>query len=1114
LASGATTTVTIGTYTFAPKTLYTFQVWTSSPNGASDGNTANDSYTAQLGAALAGVYTIGGSSPDFPNFVQAVQYLHVAGVLDTVTFRARNGTYNGQLSFGAIPGAGTANRRITFESESGNAANVTIQGSNTSSANYVININGTDWLTFRNLTITSNGAGSYYRVINLTGGTEYITFEGCVFNGGLGVYAYGGDEILYSSGNACHNLKLRGNTFNGGGVAIWQEYYSGPLQGIEIVGNTIQNFYWAGMFVTYAQGVQIAGNTLQALSGSGWNYGIYTYFIPGSFLIERNVVSLEGGYGLYVDYRPSSEPSGLVVNNAIQIGSGTSNSAYGIYVYSANVGVYHNTVYVGTNDPYSTAFQADGYQGLNVVNNIFVNAGGGYTYAGSPWSGIATSDYNDLYTSGSFIGTWNGTNYTDLASWQAATGFETNSVSFLPPFAADRYHLTQVAEPLYGSTALLTTVTKDIDGETRRNPYMGVDEVIPVITITQQPQDTVYGCQGSDVTLSIQAAITFNGTLSFQWLRDGSPIPEGYGGRFFGTRTPTLTIYNTQAQDAGSYACLVTGNSGATPVMSNLAELVVAVPLSIVEHPQSVLTCVEGEAILRVIADGTILGYQWQRKTPQGWQDIPGATGAEYRIANAAYEASGVYRCLVFGTCGTDTVPTDTAVVVVAGPTQIVSPPDTVFVPLGGRAEFEVEANVVGAPPTYQPQYQWYRGTEALRDGGRISGARSSRLVIEGVEAADLASDYWVEVVGLCGRAEQRGYALVSPTVVIVEQPQGGQYCAGSAVELRVEVQVGGGGQRVEYRWRRNGQPLVDGGNISGAQTERLRIEPVQVGDGGDYDVVVTVYPGGVQAVSQVARVEVVEPVQVVRQPQGGQYCEGSGFVVEVQVQGGGVTYQWLKDGQAIAGATGARYEVAAATAGDAGRYVCVVRNACGEVQTAEAVVEVVRLPRIVQDVPSAVAVQQGQPLVLEVQVSGDGVRYQWYKDGQAIAGATGARYEVAAATAGDAGTYWCVVWNGCDTVESGRARVSVVTGVEEWAGGVGLEVVPQPVVGGQMEVRYEVDGVGAVVVRDMAGREVVRQEVMGRGQVRVGVGSSGAYVVQLEQQGRVKAQRIVVVVR
>ena len=1030
LAPGATTTVTIGSYNFAPRTLYTFVVATSNPNGTTDPNPANDSFTGQLAAALAGTYTVGGSTPDFASPQAAVQYLHIGGVLDTVRFRIRSGTYNGQLSFGAIPGAGSATRWIAFESESGNAADVVIQASNSSAANYVVRVNGTDWLRFRRLTFTSNGTGSYRRVVELTGGTENLTFEGCVFNGGPATYNYSWDEIVfYSSNNACHNLTLRNNTFTGGVGSLWVDYWTAPLQGVQIVGNTLQNFYYFGAVVQYANALLLAQNTITALSGSVFNFGAYLYYLTGSFEVRGNVVTVDGWYGLYLDWRPSTEPSGLVANNVIIGGVGTGNSTTGLYAYTANVNFYHNTVHLGTSDPWSAAMYVDGYQGINVVNNIFVNAGGGYAYYVNAWGGspLSNSNYNDLYSSGSYVGNWGGTDYATLADWQAGTGYDANSVSVLPPFGSDKYHLTEVAEPLIGTVALLTTVPKDIDGEDRRNPYMGADEVIPVITITQQPADTVYGCQGTDVTISVQASVTFNARLSYQWLQNGAPIPEGYDGRFFGTQTPTLTIRNTQAQDAGSYACLITANSGATPVQSDLAELIIAVPLTIVEQPQSVLTCLEGEAILRVVAEGTVLGYQWQREEATGWVDIPGATGAEYRISNAQYANSARYRCIVFGTCGTDQVPSEPAVVYVLGPTQILSAPDTVYTGVGGRAQLSVQANVVGAPPTYQAQYQWYRGTQPLVDGGRISGARSSVLVIDGVQPQDFGTDYWVEVVGLCGRAEQRGYAVVSAGVEIVGQPQGGEWCVGSDVVLSVQAQATAG--RLAYQWRRNGQPLVDGGRISGARTAQLRIGSVQPGDAGTYDVVVSLVGAGVDVVSQGAQVEVREAVQVVQQPQGGSVCEG-------------------------------------------------------------------------------------EALVLEVGATGGGLQYQWYKDGQPIAGATQARYEVAAAQQQDGGTYWCVVQGTCGQVESGRVTVTVVVSVagdageREW-----VEVVPQPVAGvGQ--VRYGVMGRGEVVVRDVLGREVSRVRVEGRGEVGIGFGGAGVYVVQLEREGRVVGQQVVVVVR
>jgi hypothetical protein len=64
-------------------------------------------------------------------------------------------------------------------------------------------------------------------------------------------------------------------------------------------------------------------------------------------------------------------------------------------------------------------------------------------------------------------------------------------------------------------------------------------------------------------------------------------------------------------------------------------------------------------------------------------------------------------------------------------------------------------------------------------------------------------------------------------------------------------------GQSVEYRWRRDGQPLIDGERITGAATPTLRITDFQPGDAGTYDVLAT-SPAG-SAASPPARVELYQ---------------------------------------------------------------------------------------------------------------------------------------------------------------------------------------------------------------------------------------------------------------
>jgi len=68
---------------------------------------------------------------------------------------------------------------------------------------------------------------------------------------------------------------------------------------------------------------------------------------------------------------------------------------------------------------------------------------------------------------------------------------------------------------------------------------------------------------------------------------------------------------------------------------------------------------------------------------------------------------------------------------------------------------------------------------------------------------------------------------------------------------------------------------------------------------------------------------------------------EGDSLTLSVTVSGANVTYQWRKDGVAIAGATSASYTISAVAPTDSGNYDCVVTNSGGSVTTAKAVVTV-----------------------------------------------------------------------------------------------------------------------------------------------------------------------------
>lgn len=76
------------------------------------------------------------------------------------------------------------------------------------------------------------------------------------------------------------------------------------------------------------------------------------------------------------------------------------------------------------------------------------------------------------------------------------------------------------------------------------------------------------------------------------------------------------------------------------------------------------------------------------------------------------------------------------------------------------------------------------------------------------------------------------------PEATVVQQPRADEFvAAGRAARFIV---VGDGVEPLSYQWRRNGAVLTDDGRISGSSTPQLTIDPVQFGDEGDFDAVVS----------------------------------------------------------------------------------------------------------------------------------------------------------------------------------------------------------------------------------------------------------------------------------
>ena len=146
----------------------------------------------------------------------------------------------------------------------------------------------------------------------------------------------------------------------------------------------------------------------------------------------------------------------------------------------------------------------------------------------------------------------------------------------------------------------------------------------------------------------------------------------------------------------------------------------------------------------------------------------------------------------------------------------------------------------------------------------------------------------------------------------------------------------------------------------------------------------------------------------ITSQPASQTVTAGSSASFQVSATGGDLSYQWSRNGSPIAGATSAAYTIASAQTSDAGSYTVTVCNAAGSVTSAAATLTVnPALPAapVITGQPTSQTVTAGSRASFQVNATGDGLSYQWNRDGSPITGATSAAYTIAAAQASDAGS-------------------------------------------------------------------------------------------------------------
>lgn len=178
------------------------------------------------------------------------------------------------------------------------------------------------------------------------------------------------------------------------------------------------------------------------------------------------------------------------------------------------------------------------------------------------------------------------------------------------------------------------------------------------------------------------------------------------------------------------------------------------------------------------------------------------------------------------------------------------------------------------------------------------------------------------------------GSTASAPT--ITTQPASVSVAAGGMASFSVTAS---GTAPLAYQWRKAGTA------IAGATSATVSLSAVSASDAGSYDVVVSNTAGSVTSSAATLTVTTasgaVAPT-ITTQPLSQSVAVGGSVSLTVAASGTApLSYQWSKDGAAIANATAATYTVASATTASAGSYTVRISNAAGSVTSSPATLTV-----------------------------------------------------------------------------------------------------------------------------------------------------------------------------
>ncbi len=544
---------------------------------------------------------------------------------------------------------------------------------------------------------------------------------------------------------------------------------------------------------------------------------------------------------------------------------------------------------------------------------------------------------------------------------------------------------------------------------------------LPVFTLqpaSQTPEP------GKTVTLTTEAAWPPGG-LTYQWFRDGVPIP--------GAVSPSLTVSDFYLAQSGLYELRATNAHGA--VLSALALVAIDAVLyfprgSIVASMEATFPYV-GEPItpgvpltLTARVDNVPTPrFQWRKNG----ELIPGATGQTLEFSALRESDSGIYDAVLANAYGTSAT-RDFVLTVSAGkplPTYQVTRGE-IAIPAGTSAMLSLFA---------QPAYGFLRGWHF--NGKKITQGESiPAFSVQKISPADVGVYRYIVSNGrdsVVAAEYQVSIRASAQAPLITEQPQEIWFTENTVESTAVRVE---GAYPITFQWRKSGADL------SGITGSSLPVRPNQLDQVGTYTCVVRNDYGSVETRPINVR---FWPAHVA--PEKPRITEGSWHVVSA----GGLlllessndwspahprTFQWQRNGSTIPGQE-STLRIYPLRVEDSGAYSVVYSNNYGSSVSEPFDVRVIgpSEPPYLNGPKQMIVTRLGAPVELFSPFIAPGnPRYRWFFDGRDVTAENAkinptSSFEIASVQAHHAGTWSVEVTTNAGIASAPAAEIIIPPG-------------------------------------------------------------------------------------